>query len=133
MFCFFLDIISQYPTLWTEQVRSRQNNRTRAPCELKKKIFFFPLMMAIGCLKTSTESMLCVFPACVSNHGLRLFLSFKDRWWVVKPVHLGVGVQYGFEDLLLCGSLQCSISVIISTWHKHRMFYSFSCTTLLFC
>uniref|UniRef100_A0A4W6FE43 SPARC related modular calcium binding 2 n=1 Tax=Lates calcarifer TaxID=8187 RepID=A0A4W6FE43_LATCA len=25
------DIISQYPTLWTEQVRSRQNNRTRAP------------------------------------------------------------------------------------------------------
>ncbi|KAK0137962.1 SPARC-related modular calcium-binding protein 2 [Merluccius polli] len=24
------DIISQYPTLWTEQVRSRQNNRTRA-------------------------------------------------------------------------------------------------------
>uniref|UniRef100_A0A3Q3MRD4 SPARC related modular calcium binding 2 n=1 Tax=Mastacembelus armatus TaxID=205130 RepID=A0A3Q3MRD4_9TELE len=29
---FFLrDIISQYPTLWTEQVRSRQNNRTRAP------------------------------------------------------------------------------------------------------
>uniref|UniRef100_A0AAY5KRR5 SPARC related modular calcium binding 2 n=1 Tax=Esox lucius TaxID=8010 RepID=A0AAY5KRR5_ESOLU len=29
-FCNFLsDIISQYPTLWTEQVRSRQNNRTR--------------------------------------------------------------------------------------------------------
>ncbi|XP_031734669.1 SPARC-related modular calcium-binding protein 2 isoform X2 [Anarrhichthys ocellatus] len=25
------DIVSQYPTLWTEQVRSRQNNRTRAP------------------------------------------------------------------------------------------------------
>uniref|UniRef100_A0A3B5B5U8 SPARC related modular calcium binding 2 n=1 Tax=Stegastes partitus TaxID=144197 RepID=A0A3B5B5U8_9TELE len=28
---FLSDMISQYPTLWTEQVRSRQNNRTRAP------------------------------------------------------------------------------------------------------
>uniref|UniRef100_A0A3B3TA99 SPARC related modular calcium binding 2 n=1 Tax=Paramormyrops kingsleyae TaxID=1676925 RepID=A0A3B3TA99_9TELE len=29
MACSVYDIISQYPTLWTEQVRSRQNNRTR--------------------------------------------------------------------------------------------------------
>ena len=37
---FLSDIISQYPTLWTEQVRSRQNNRTRAPCEFQRPLFF---------------------------------------------------------------------------------------------
>ncbi|KAG5831375.1 SPARC-related modular calcium-binding protein 2 isoform X1 [Anguilla rostrata] len=34
------DIISQYPTLWTEQVRSRQNNRTRtqaSSCDQEKQ------------------------------------------------------------------------------------------------
>ncbi|KAL4641306.1 SPARC-related modular calcium-binding protein 2 isoform X1 [Arapaima gigas] len=34
------DIISQYPTLWTEQVRSRQNNRTRtqaASCDQEQQ------------------------------------------------------------------------------------------------
>lgn len=33
----------------------------------------FSLMTVIGCLQTSTECTLCVFPTCVSNHGLRLF------------------------------------------------------------
>lgn len=37
----------------------------------------------------------------------------------------------GFEDLLLCGSLHCSMCVIISTWHKHRISYSSGCSALL--
>lgn len=37
----------------------------------------------------------------------------------------------GFEDMLLCGSSRCSISVIISTWHKHRISYSFGWSILL--
>lgn len=37
----------------------------------------------------------------------------------------------GFEDLPLCGSLHCSLSVIISTWHKHRIAYSSGCLILL--
>lgn len=89
-------------------------------------------MTAIGCLQTSTESTLCVFPTCVSNHGLRLFLSFKDRWWVVKPIHLGVGVRQALRicfSVVLC--VAGSVSVIISTWHKHRISYSSGWSVLL--
>lgn len=37
------DINFQHPSLWTEQVRSRQNNRTRASCE-----FHWPLFLLTG-------------------------------------------------------------------------------------
>lgn len=36
---FLSDMITRYPTLWTEQVRSRQNNRTRSPCEFQRPLF----------------------------------------------------------------------------------------------
>lgn len=105
--CFLSDSNSQYPTLWTEQVRSRQNNRTRAQSEFQRPLFY--LMMASGCCRPQLKAR-CVFPACVSNHGLRLFLSFKDRWWVVKPVHLSVGVR---QALRICFSVVLLIAAFL--------------------
>lgn len=37
----------------------------------------FSLMTVMGWLQALTESTLCVLPTCVSNHGLRLFLSLR--------------------------------------------------------
>lgn len=87
---FLSDMISQYPTLWTEQVRSRQNNRTKASCEFEAQFFPNEGDWVFANLNWKHAVLFSYF---VSSRGLRLFLSFKDRWWLVKPVRLGVGVH----------------------------------------
>lgn len=90
-------------------------------------------MTAIGYLQTSNECTLCVFPTCVSNHGLRLFLSFKDRWWVVNSIHLGVKVRQALRICLSVVLCVAAYGVIISTWHKHWIFYGSCWSVLLSC
>lgn len=84
-----LDIISQYPTLWTEQVRSRQN-RTRTQCELLTNIcYHFSTQNAnrarLVLKKTENRKMLKVFMnlLCSGDVSGLCSLTFNFVSWCV--------------------------------------------------
>lgn len=108
LFYFFSEITSQSPSLWMERERSRQN-RTRASRESSES--------DVG----RASGPLCAGLARVSDpsRSRSVPVSFKGQR---KAISLGAEAQQAWRICLAV--VFCNKSVIILTWHKHRISHS---------